>query len=179
MIRLVATSLLACSALAACDLPEAPPGPQGRQGPQGLRGPDGIPGPRGPDGDPGDRGPPGVAGPDGPAGGPGPTGPKGLIGPMGAIPASGYVVIEASPLNSVSSGLATAKARCPAGRIALGGGYTVKNASGQEVLPMDLKVQRATVLDDMSGYEADAYSALWGTTLTLRAIAICVIAQTG
>jgi len=98
---------------------------------------------------------------------------------MGAIPASGYVMVEAAPLAPVSSGLATATARCPAGRIALGGGYTVKDGLGQESIPSDLKVQRATVLDDMSGYEADASSAQWGSNLKLKAIAICVIAQTG
>lgn len=179
MIRFVAIGLFVC-ALAACHpLPEAPAGPPGRPGPRGSRGPDGIQGGQGPDGDPGDRGPPGIAGPDGSTGETGPAGPQGMIGPMGPVPPSGYVTVEAAPLVNVTSGLAIATARCPAGRIALGGGYTVKDGFGQEVILSDLKVQRATVLDDMSGYEADASSAQWGTTLKLKAIAICVIAQTG
>jgi hypothetical protein len=97
---------------------------------------------------------------------------------MGFIPASGYVRIETTSPGTVASGLVIATAKCPAGRIGVGGGYTAVSALNEVVLP-DMKVQRATVLEDLSGYEVDASSALWGTTYKLKVIALCVIAQTG
>ena len=104
--------------------PAGPVGPAGAVGPQGPAGPqgrDGAAGPAGPAGAPGAMGP---AGPAGPAGAMGPMGPMGPRGPAGV---SGYEVVStlwpATPQNVGSFATLTGSASCPAGKIAISGGY--------------------------------------------------------
>lgn len=176
MIRTFAIVALAAGSLAACSHPEAPAGPPGPTGSQGPRGADGIPGLQGPDGGTGDPGPPGIAGVDGPPGDPGPPGAQGPQGPIGPTRPSGYVLIARAGAAS-TAGFASAVAKCPVGEIALGGGYAVyEGGVERSPPPNDLKVQRATPLDDLSGYQVDASRPVTGWEL--YATAICVIAQT-
>lgn len=70
-----------------------------------------------------------------------------------------------------SGNAAFAVATCPAGTLAIGGGY-VAIADGTAVAATDLLVQRATPLDDFSGYRVDGYRAT--PTWTLYVTALCV-----
>ena len=80
----------------------------------------------GPPGPPGRPGRPGRPGPQGP---PGPMGSQGPIGPPG--PASTQVVTSDSGSLANRTGLFTVIARCPAGTIATGGGYTANFPGSQ------------------------------------------------
>jgi hypothetical protein len=96
---------------------------------------------------------------------------------MGFTPPSGYVLVVATG-QPPAAGSQSAVATCPVGEIAIGGGYTIYEG-GQEVTaqPTDLKIQRATPDDDLTGYRVNALRSVQGWEL--RAIAICVYAQTG
>lgn len=169
MTRRLAVALAAAASMVACGVPEAPRGPPGPQGPAGPRGPDGITGLDGLAGLGGPQGPPGIAGPDGPTGPPGPPGPQGPSGPMGPIPPSGYATtIEHASI--AQPGFLSVTARCPAGTLAIGGGY-VGYALGSLTPATGVLVQRATPLGDFSGYRADA---TWSGPWTLYVTAICV-----
>lgn len=115
-----ATGLAALAALA------GPPGPPGPPGPAGPAGPPGPPGPGAAAGA-GARtaaGTGGAAGPAGAAGTPGAAGPSGPPGPPGrpgADGVSGFEIVSAKvavPSRQTASG----EARCPAGKVSLGGG---------------------------------------------------------
>jgi len=87
-------------------------GPQGEQGIQGPVGPQGI------------QGPTGVAGQTGATGATGPAGPIGATGATGATGASagsGYQIVSGSV--SRPNAITAASATCPAGKVAVGGGY--------------------------------------------------------
>jgi hypothetical protein len=78
-------------------------GPQGEAGPQGLQGPQGETGPQGPQGIPGTNGTNGTNG------------------------VSGYQRVFSAFVNVPSGGSATARATCPDGKKALGGGYVISD----------------------------------------------------
>ncbi len=103
---------------------QGPAGPTGRRGAPGPQGPAGPPGPPGPIGPAGPRGVAGPAGPIGPAGPAGPSGPAGSPGPTGPTGPSGlakvHVVSENVPF---SAGTANRRVSCPAGELAIGGGF--------------------------------------------------------
>jgi hypothetical protein len=89
----------------------------------------------GPQGPPGETGPAGPVGPTGPKGEPGFAGPQGPVGPAGPSGVSGYesnfvlnVPFNAVPLATVPPQTAT----CSAGRLPLGGGFTLLG-SGQQL----------------------------------------------
>lgn len=79
-----------------------PQGPAGQQGPQGPEGPEGPPGPRGPEGPQGPQAPPGV---------------------------SGYEHITSEPVTMSRRGDGRASVSCPAGKIAIAGGYEITSYS--------------------------------------------------
>jgi hypothetical protein len=137
--------------------PQGPAGPTGENGETGAQGPKGDVGPQGPKGDTGDtgaQGPPGLKGETGATGpqglkgdtGPmGPMGPQGLTGPQGAqglqgpqgVPGingvSGYqkAFAQVGPF-ALSPGVTSwVIANCPAGKVALGGGYELMGTSAQ------------------------------------------------
>lgn len=111
---------------------------QGPAGPQGPQGPMGAPGPAGPQGDPGPQGPQGPEGPQGPAG---PTGPA---GPAGGI-AGAHQVFELGALDSNSP--KGAEVMCPAGEVALGGGYNF----GVTAANMPIAMHMSLPITDGSG----------------------------
>jgi hypothetical protein len=110
----------------------------GASGPPGPAGPPGPPGPAGPPGPQGAAGAPGSAGraaagtgPTGPApvpgaasasgSPPGPPGPAGPAGRAGADGVSGFEIVSAK-LAVTSRESAAGQVRCPAGKVAVGGG---------------------------------------------------------
>jgi hypothetical protein len=94
-----------------------PQGPQGETGPAGPAGPVGATGPAGPKGDSGFMGPQGPVGPTGPSGVSGFESNFVLNNPFTAMP---------------SANLPPQVATCSAGRVPLGGGYTLMG-SGQQL----------------------------------------------
>jgi len=125
------------SARASLRAQPAASGPSGATGLAGLAGPPGPQGPVGPPGPAGPSGPPGAVGsagraagatgaaepaaPAGPDGAQGPPGPPGAVGQRGADGVSGFEIVIAK----VSVGgreTAAGEARCPAGKVAVGGG---------------------------------------------------------
>ena len=119
--------------------PMGPAGPVGPSGATGATGAAGAVGPMGPEGRVGPVGPAGPAGaagatgamgpagPAGPAGAAGAAGPMGPMGPMGPAGVSGLQVVSAYafpvPTNVAAFASATATATCPAGKVAIGGGF--------------------------------------------------------
>ena len=95
-------------------------GPAGAAGPAGQQGLKGDTGLQGPKGDTGLQGPKGDTGPQGPKGD---TGPQGAPGAPGTNGLAGIHIISASTQsgpNTVVNGVLN----CPAGQIAIGGGFT-------------------------------------------------------
>jgi hypothetical protein len=100
--------------------PEGPEGPAGGPvGPQGPAGPAGAVGPQGPAGP---VGPAGADGADGEDGARGPAGPTGTAGPVGPAGVSGYELVT-NQVGFSGNGAKTVGVTCPAGTVALGGGY--------------------------------------------------------
>ena len=102
------------------------PIPAGPPGPPGPAGPPGPPGPAGPagasSGGPGPRTAAGLGlGQAGAAGPPGPVGPPGAPGRAGADGVSGFEIVTAKVAVGPRQ-TASGQARCPAGKVALGGG---------------------------------------------------------
>ena len=113
-------------ALSSCGSPveaqsQGPQGPAGPMGPQGVAGPSGPTGPVGPQGPQGPAGSTafGATGPQGPAGPQGPTGPQGATGRDG-VPGILFVVNQYT-IPPMSGG--TTYGVCPAGKVAIGGGF--------------------------------------------------------
>ncbi len=126
------------------DGPQGLQGPAGPQGEQGIAGPQGAQGPMGPQGEPGVPGADGVDGVDGADGATGPQGPQGEQGPIGPAGPQGLVGPQ-GPTGATgpqgSSGMADLEwvtesrtygpleyftildANCPAGKIAISGGF--------------------------------------------------------
>ncbi len=125
--------------------PAGPMGPQGNAGPAGPPGPagptTGIPGPAGPQGAKGDVGAKGDPGPAGPPGPVGATGLQGVVGPQGPMGPSGpasslagslsafEIVKQAVNIHTLYNGtMQYAVARCPTGKVAIGGGVLNQDA---------------------------------------------------
>ena len=118
---------------------QGPAGATGPQGPQGAAGPTGATGPQGPTGATGASGQTGPKGDTGPAGATGSQGPKGDTGPTGATGAQGpagpagslnTTQIVSQPVDvppHVVSPAVHQDAVCPAGMIAVSGGYFIIN----------------------------------------------------
>jgi hypothetical protein len=107
--------------------PQGPTGPKGATGPQGLKG---DTGPQGPRGATGLQGLTGDTGPQGPKGDIGPQGPKGATGPQGPAGSLDTTQIISQPVDvppHVVSPAVHQDAVCPAGQIAVSGGYFIIN----------------------------------------------------
>ena len=101
-------------------------GPQGLQGPAGPQGEQGVPGPAGADGATGPIGPqgePGPAGPAGPQGLQGIPGPVGATGPQGPSGLAGLEWVSVTRNYGSFEYFTTVDANCPAGKVALSGGF--------------------------------------------------------
>lgn len=105
--------------------------------------------------------PAGAQGPAGPAGGAGAQGPK---GDQGAPGISGLQIVEGTLVSGAGSHIATAA--CPAGKKAIGGGYSTGGA------PADLSMTTAAVLADGVTYRADGASST-ASSWNLRASVVC------
>ena len=101
--------------------PTGPTGPTGSTGPAGPAGPTGATGATGATGPTGPRGPAGPSGPTGPKGATGATGPAGVANVQ-------RVVGPESAFNTTKQ--KQAQATCPIGKVAVGGGYTVRGGGG-------------------------------------------------
>lgn len=105
-------------------------GPQGEQGIPGVNGADGIDGATGPQGPQGEAGPMGPAGPQGTQGAPGPQGmpgqpgPVGATGPQGPSGMAGLEWVKVTRSYGPLEYFTFLDANCPAGKIALSGGYS-------------------------------------------------------
>jgi hypothetical protein len=113
-------------------------GDQGIQGPKGDKGDQGIQGPKGDKGDQGIQGIQGIQGPKGDKGDKGDQGvqgPKGDTGPAGPAGAlAGGQLVTGSFLWSGGSGTTGSTVLgCPAGKVALSGGYEIPIPGGKEV----------------------------------------------
>jgi hypothetical protein len=99
-----------------------PQGPAGAQGDAGLIGPQGLAGPKG---DTGVAGPQGIQGDAGLIGTQGPAGVKGDTGVAGPQGASGGIdgLVVVTVNYPVNFGLTNASLDCPAGKVAIAGGY--------------------------------------------------------
>ena len=100
-------------------------------------------------------------------------GPQGPIGPIGFIPPAGYATPVGYSNAGTSAQMRAAKAICPLGTIAIGGGYLLL-IGGTRVADGTLKIQWASPSDDLTGYEVHAYHAATSTDWQLQATAICV-----
>lgn len=122
---------------------QLPAGPQGAPGPQGPQGPQGAPGPKGDKGEPGERGAPGAPG------------------------ISGFEVVVAQAINARPGDSVQSTIRCPAGKRAIGGGFTTGSSAGL-----------VTNRSGLSTADADAwYIRVTNESLNEKAIrphAICV-----
>jgi hypothetical protein len=163
--------------------PSGPSGPQGAQGLQGERGPQGEQGLQGVPGTDGEDGQEGATGPSGPAGPPGVPGTPGQGGEDGEDGISGYeVVVEeaaARDLGANDEGAVTI-ARCPEGKVVIGGGAVVEaELPGVERSPyhVDITLTGSGPFDDPSGRDAwiaSAYVARdFGDPWWLVVTAIC------
>jgi len=114
--------------------PEGPAGPAGGPaGPQGPEGPEGAVGPQGPAGPVGPAGADGADGEDGAQGPAGPTGATGAVGPAGV---SGYE-LATNQAGFSGNGAKSVSVSCPAGTVALGGGY-------QSTVPVNVSASSPT-----------------------------------
>lgn len=173
--------------------PEGPPGPPGTNGapgamglpgPPGSPGADGLQGPTGPQGQAGPAGPPGAdgaQGPAGPVGLQGPLGPPGLQGPQGLSgmngaqgaagppgppgqPASGWQLVEVIGSRVNQNVTQTVIAPCPAGKLALGGGWVTT------------AIVRIWIIDSSPAPDGSSWQVTWrqndvnGRTITARAV---------
>ena len=98
---------------------QGPAGPVGPQGIQGLAGPAGPIGPQGPAGPAGNAASPGATGAQGPAG---PQGTTGAQGPTGRDGIGGIQFVTTQYTVRAMSGAST-YGICPAGKVAIGGGF--------------------------------------------------------
>jgi hypothetical protein len=107
-----------------------PKGATGARGPTGSSGATGSRGPTGLTGNPGAKGATGSRGPTGPAGNPGAKGATGVRGPTGPAGPLNTTQVISQPVNvppHVASPAVHQDAICPAGMIAVSGGYFIAN----------------------------------------------------
>lgn len=96
---------------------------------------------------------------------------------MGFIPPSGYSMPIQYSTPTTAADTVAIVARCPAGTMAIGGGYAVLIA-GVSTPSADVAVQRATPLDDFSGYRVQAFHP-GGSSWQLQVTALCINARAG
>jgi IPT/TIG domain len=120
----------------------------------------------------GPQGPQGVAGPAGPKGDPGIPGSQGPAGPAGSSGVSGYEsnFVVNNPFNAVSlASLPQQVATCSAGRVPLGGGYTLMG-SGEKLTV----VASEPFVGDASGWRVlvrnNTSSTLWTAQVVVYVI---------
>jgi hypothetical protein len=161
-------------------------GPAGPPGPPGPAGPSGPPGPAGStvraavsDAGPGGRTPAVAAGATGGAAGPpGPPGPPGSPGRPGADGVSGFEIVTTKVAVSSRSS-AGGEARCPAGKVALGGGVLPDPDSPQRTGAedrMDVVVSSPLLPRDGGGYgwTATVRNTSGSAPLAVMVTAVCV-----
>jgi hypothetical protein len=143
-----------------------------RQGPAGAAGATGATGPQGPKGDTGPQGPKGDTGAQGPKGD---TGPQGAPGTPGTSGLAGIHIISASAQsgpNTVLNGVLN----CPAGQIAIGGGFTTV-APGAPPVPGAYVSSSAPTPDGLGWDGATVNTSSQTVTITLETT--CVTAPSG
>lgn len=161
------------------------PGPAGPSGPPGPAGPAGPPGPPGPPGPVGAGAPgapgrmaAGAGGASGPQGPPGPSGPPGAAGRAGTDGVSGFEIVTAK-LSVPSRETASGEARCPAGKVAVGGGVLPDPENGgkndKTAERMDVAVSAPLLPggDGGSGWVATVRNT-HTATLSVVVAAVCV-----
>src|SRR5262245_32956451 len=105
-------------------------------------------------------GPQGPAGPAGPAGAPGRDGAAGPQGPAGPAANPGYVTVLSQRYDVGPFGTVTATANCPAGKRAIGGGYSKWS--------FDIDWDRPNVYD--AGWEVHGTAGVLGGWIYVNAI---------
>jgi hypothetical protein len=149
-----------------------------QQGPAGAMGATGPQGPKGDTGAAGAMGQTGATGPQGPKGDTGPQGPKGDTGPQGAPGINGLAgihIITASAQsgpNTIINGVLN----CPAGQIAIGGGFTTV-PPGAPPIPGAYVSSSAPTPDGLGWDGATVNTSTQTVTITLETT--CVNAPTG
>ena len=153
-----------------------PPGPQGPAGTNGADGAAGPQGPIGPQGPAGTNGVDGAAGPQGPAVVMGPQGPMGLTGAPGptgpaGTGATGFERVVGTATASDATEAKTATATCPAGKVAVGGGYLASATSGLgELAVIANRPTSDTVWSVSATQDSRAGLGNW----SLQAFAVCL-----
>ena len=156
---------------------QGPAGAQGPVGPTGPTGPAGPAGPAGPKGDTGATGSTGAAGPagakgdKGDTGATGPTGPQGPAGPAGPAGGLDTTQIVSQPVDvppHIFSPAVHADAVCPAGQIAVSGGYFIINLD-QNAPPGALISWRPS----LNTWQVFFYNPSNSVTIEAQAIAYC------
>lgn len=146
----------------------------GAVGPQGPKGDTGVQGPKGDTGAQGPKGDTGVQGPKGDKGDTGLTGPQGPPGLSGLVRVTGPSVLVAKQ----SAGSATST--CPAGKMAIGGGFVVGVPSGSTAAPNAMSILSSMAGTDtswvVSGFNS-ANGSPSATNLSLTAYAVCANVQ--
>ncbi len=164
--------------------PMGPAGPQGEQGlqgevgpkgdtsQQGLQGPAGDVGPQGATGAQGDSGAQGIQGPAGPMGDTGASGPAGATGPQGLQGASGVTGLEwvsESITYGFLDAFMTVEANCPAGQVALAGGFDKDSYDTKIARSMPILNQAGVA----TGWRVDGQIRVPHLDWTVTAYALC------
>ena len=110
-------------------------------------------------------GPMGPAGPIGPQGPPGPAGPP---GPSGVV---GVHVVTATDSESGNNEPISATAECPAGEVAVGGGYNVSTTGNAPNVVVSQSVPLGT--NPPTGWIASGETTNSSATFTITAYALC------
>ena len=148
------------------------PGSAGSQGPQGPQGPKGDTGAQGPEGDTGDPGLQGPKGDTGATGAAGPQGASGATGATGTFSAADITVVYTPPpvkVPAAGEGPATEEAVCPAGDVAISGGY----AAGQFVQVWSSEADPSGNGWDVTFYNEGENPDGTGPALPVQVQAIC------
>lgn len=123
------------------------------------------------------QGPPGPAGPQGPAGPTGATGPAGAVGPPGPTgPAgvSGWEQVSSLPVVVNAGASRGALARCPAGKVVVGGGFA---SPGAGTVVVESRPVPPTLSDPGSGWGWTVWARNpSGPDSLLTAYALCALA---
>jgi hypothetical protein len=122
----------------------------------------------------------GAAGPAGPAGPAGATGPQGIQGPQGIPGLAAIERIASSPVTVAKQTSGTATATCPAGKVAIAGGFAVGLPPGSTASPSAMSVT-SSANSGASAWSVTGFNGGNGnaaaTTLTLTANVTCAIVQ--
>jgi hypothetical protein len=122
----------------------------------------------------------GPVGPQGPEGPDGPEGPQGEQGPKGDPGVSGYEIVTDVILGFGPNEEAVAKASCPGGKVAVGGGYEVDALGLSQPEGAVVKESGPFLTPGSPPLSAEGWSVrIFNAgihTLDLQAYAICVVA---